>query len=229
MSRRRYKVGLNPDYDRRFDVLKGNSAILGKRGPNEFNMAIPQILNSIRSIQHYMDQTATLAKAKTEEVEAIIQNWETGFIRSGRPVPSEIPSQIVTQQLKAEAELDVLNEEVDWLKKELGKREAAVKAEKASHVLEYGPIGCGKGEPLIEVDGQDVVNKEGVLVISCKESPYDGMTVTDYFDQIVYPFLKARKAAANAYYSLPVEQRGPHTLNPGAVRPVSRENLPPRP
>ena len=228
MSRRRYKVGLNPDYDHRFDVLKRDSTILGKRGPNEFNMALPQILNSILSIQHYLQQTEDLAKTKAEALAAITEDWQNSLTRTGRPIPAKPPEQVVTKQLRAEAELDIVNEEVDWLKKELGKREAAVKAEKAKRVLEYGPIGCGKGEPYVELDGQDVIEKGGALVINCPESPYDGIKLPDYFSLIVYPFLKARREAMHVYASLPPAQQR-NTVSPGGCRPVERSQLPVRP
>ena len=93
--------------------------------------------------------------------------------------------------------------------------------EKSKRVLEYGPIGGGKGEPLLEVDGQDVIVKEGVLVISCKESPYDQMPVKDYFAHVVYPFLKARREATALHSALPPAQQR-NTVTP-------RPEFPPRP
>lgn len=229
MSRRRYKVGLNPDYDHRFDVVKGKSSILGGDTVNKFNMARPGILNSIRTIKHYLGQTEALSKKKEEELAAIIENWQNGLLRSGRPIPAEPPQQLTNQQLRAEAELDILLEESDWLKKELAKREAAAKKIVDDNVLYFGPIGSGKGDPQCEIDGQVVIEKDGELVISCAKSPYDGMKLPDYFSMIVHPFLKARREAVQAFHALPIEQRGAHALNPGGCRPVARENLPPRP
>lgn len=229
MSRRRYKVGLNPDYDHRFDVVKGKSSILGGDTVNKFNMARPQILNSIASIKHYLKQTEALSKTKEESLTAITENWQNNLLRSGRPIPAEPPAQVTNQRLRAEAELDIFLEEADWLKKELAKREAAAKKIVDDNVLFYGPIGSGKGDPQCEVDGQAVIEKDGELIIKCSTSPYDGMKLPDYFSLIVYPFLKAKREAVRAFHSLPPEQRGPHALNPGGCRPVARENLPPRP
>jgi len=229
MSRRRYKVGKFPDYDHRFDVVKGKSSILAGDSVNHFHMARPQILNSISSIKHYLGQTEALAKTKEEDLTALISNWQIDLQRAGRPIPAEPPAQVTNQRLTAEAELDILGEEIDWLKKEVAKREAAAKKIIDDKVLEYGPIGCGKGDPQSEIDGQQVIEKDGELVIDCKESPYDGMKLPDYFSMIVHPFLKARREAVAAFHCLPREQRGPHALNPGWRRPVARENLPPRP
>lgn len=229
MSRRRYKVGKFPDYDHRFDVVKGKSSILGGDSVNHFHMARPQILNSIASIKHYLKQTEALSKKKEESLAAITENWQNNLLRSGRPIPAEPPEQITNERLRAEAELDILGEEIDWLKSAAAKREAKAKKIIDDKVLEYGPIGCGKGDPQSEIDGQQVIEKDGELVIDCSTSPYNGMKLPDYFSIIVHPFLKARKEAVAAFHSLPIEQRGPHSLNPGWRRPVARENLPPRP
>jgi hypothetical protein len=207
MSRRRYKIGKHPQYDKRFDVLKGRSSILGTVQRGNFDFTKSLLTASIHTLKSAIADYEKKIKRQEETVAAVEQDWRASLQRMGKPIPAEPPGDVLRQRMEAEAKLDILGEEKDWLEKELKKMEAKAKAEDDRKVLYYGPQGSGKGDPLREIDGQKVENRKGELVIADGRSPYDGMRIADYREKLVGPYLK----------------------NHDRTRPVEKENLPPRP
>jgi hypothetical protein len=90
-------------------------------------------------------------------------------------------------------------------------------------VLKYGPQGTGKGEPLRELDGQTITLREdGVLFINDERSPYHLMSVLDYREYLIMPFLLSRSSTVKNKFGqeVKISTRG---------RGITRENLPPWP
>jgi len=250
MSHRRYKVGLHPPYDKAFDNEKGKSPFLNPKNFSDEKLQASHkdgleclILewegnkNGDHKGQFYNPmwggawQNSRLLNAK-EALAAIdveFEDLKAATKRSGKRLsPDVMPPALIEKRLRCEAKLDIVMEEIDALRKELTKWQAKEKKIFDDNILKYGPQGAATGDPPREIDFQPVIQKDGDLVINCKESPYDQMKLPDYYEKVVYPFLKARRAAVTAFYSLPPEQRGPNAPNPMG-QTVERSALPARP
>lgn len=195
MSRRRYRIGVYPEYDRMFDGFKVMSPILN---PSRYqcNEAAMRMFGkgSLRSfIADYEDKGGYISRYE-EEVEAIeeeFSNYQQEATNLGKSIADEMPKKMRRNWLEAQARLDIKLEELDRLRKvyeeiDVKDREAADR-----RVLYYGPIGVGRHDPLKEIDGQAVGQTEnGELVISDNRSPYNGMLVRDYREFVVKPFVR---------------------------------------
>jgi len=250
MGHRRYPVPLHPIYSKEYDRLKGLSPFLNPRSFSDEKLQASHKdgLESLilewegqrkgeRPGQFYNQMwggawvNSRLLNAK-ETLAAIDQEWsdmQAQAERSGKRLPPDQPQELTDKRLRLEAKLDIVMEEIDALRKELVKYQVKEQKVADNNVLKYGPAGSATGDPPREIDFQPVVQKNGELFINCKSSPYDQMKLPDYYEKIVYPFLKARKAAVTAFYALPPEQRGPNVINPAGCNTVERSALPARP
>ena len=224
MSRRRYKIGINPPYDQRFDRYKGSSAVLN---PKRFQINLVQMqMVSKSGLQALIERYEGLIDREGEELAAIGQDLKIAARRQGLLEPTELPKDVIIQRLKTEAKLDVLGEELDLLRKSLADIESREETVRADNVLKYGPRGHAKGDPPRMIDGQPVVEREGELVIICPASPYNEMRLEEYYTLVVSPFLESRRPKP-----MTEEERKTGHLRPTrwSTGVVSRESLPPRP
>jgi hypothetical protein len=139
-----------------------------------------------------------------------------------------MPAELVEKQLRLEAGLDIAQEELDALKKELGRWEAREKKATNDNLLKYGPRGSCKGaDPVREIDGQKVIQRDGEFFIDCPASPYHDMKLPDYFALVVHPFNLSRiqppltKEERELGPKIPFGRFGDGTIDPA--------DLPPRP
>lgn len=205
MSRRRHKIGKFPVYDAEYDLQKGASVIHNHRH-DKGNVALAFWSESgVRDLLKQWEGTedglypdpggpyhlVSHLKAAQDALAAVDSKFQNMIIaaqRSGRFPPETMPQELVIERLACEARLDVVQEEIDLLKKELA-RYANRKQEEDDHlILPYGPAGSTQGaDPPRSVDGQKIEwNEElGHFVICCKKSPYDGMKLPNYYVHIV--------------------------------------------
>jgi hypothetical protein len=237
MSRRRYKIDKNPTYDQTFDRLKGDSPVLN---PERFGMNEAILLMShMRGLEgllyallgdedrEFVNDFGTRFPARVPGAELVIKSIEADFEamkqaarNMGRPEPSEMPAELNEKILKAEARLDIYGEEADWLQKTLDEFVERKQEKDDARVLKYGPQGTGKGEPLRELDGQDIAtNGDGVLYINDKRSPYHLMKVIDYRTYVSAPFLASRS-------KIVLDKHGKEIKVSTRGRALKREHLP---
>jgi hypothetical protein len=225
-AHRRYPDGENPDYDRAFatqisasPILSGSKSVMD---PTAWQMASKKGLEALLiEWQGKAERVADLL----EKIGAAFENRKVQARRAGRPEPETMPQDLLEEKHKAEARADVTAEEIDFVRGILANRAAKEQAERDTRLLlTHGPVGSGKGDPVVEIDGQPVrANWKGDLIIDCPKSPYNKMRLADYIAKVVLPFLKI--------------QRRPLTKKEqdmGAYRPlrggsVKWEDLPPRP
>lgn len=207
---RRYRIGINPAYDRRYDWLKGGSLLLNPNG-KRFDFKV-------------MEATAlrVLSEWNTKEgVECLVHDWK-GFLaqaqelldraileveldkgdafRAGRAEPVETPQQ-AKHRLELEAYLDIVTDELARLEKRLKEFKSVEAAKPENRILGFGPRGISKGGfddkgfalDIVKIDGQRVQQTDKGPVINEPASPYHGMMVRDYRAQIVLPWLKSKR------------------------------------
>lgn len=212
MSRRSFKVGEHPDYDRRFDLRKRESSILN---PNYrvIDQDVMQLSSKVgvKSLLYYlvgdergmvndrrntylMPSKIKVFKDRIKRIEEDFEGHKQDMLNQGRKIPEEMPKAMREQYDCALAELDVLMEEKDKLErllKEFDKKEANVSE---GRVLQHGPIGSGKLKDgiLIEIDSQRVSQRtDGRLFIDDVRSRYNRMLVEDYHEFVVQPWKAA--------------------------------------
>jgi hypothetical protein len=251
MSRRRYKIGKFPVYDKKFDREKSESFLNPRNVFFDIKFAFGSSPATASMVLEWEGETQGEHKGEypapdgwqkskiliaQEALDAVDAKWKATKAqakRCGRPIPKEMPADLVNERLKAEAVLDIRQEELDFLKKKLGEWETKETKQKASMILRYGPRGSAKGEPPREIDGQDVVQRDGKLVINCFESPYHNMELPDYFEKIVYPFNRRDSELQQRWAEMTQQERRDY-LKQGGRAPnmgltVPWEDLPPRP
>jgi hypothetical protein len=111
----------------------------------------------------------------------------------GNAVPEKMPDELQTKLYQAEADYDVTLEEIDAIKAYIDALVKQKANESNQLVLRHGPIGTGSMDNgiLAEIDGQTVKpDRDGVLRIDDKRSPYNGMLVADYKRHILKPYHK---------------------------------------
>lgn len=175
MSHRRYKIGLNPRYDKTFDRVKSQSPFLNpavresqgawqnpefvqscqKNGlvalirqfGGDGDKAHPgQWLNRLLDPPRWEPSFVMRAEEAIAAVDEDFENMKLRAVRSGRIPPEEMPQELVDRRLVAEAAADVLREELDSLRRELETK--YVKKEQArqdSKILVHGPQGACMG------------------------------------------------------------------------------------
>ena len=135
------------------------------------------------------------AKLKLAELEQEFATINETRQKAGKAPLEEMPAELFEKRLKAEAILDVLQEELEFIQSLLAGFNQKKEIKLAQGVLKNGPTGTGrmKNGTLALIDGQPVKKLEsGLLVIACPSSPYHGMSVPDYRDTIIRPWLIRR-------------------------------------
>lgn len=192
---RRYRIGLNAQYDNEFDRLKGQSKVLNPRSSMINDVALEASFNPAAVLQEW--EEANIPKAQAA-LNAAVLEWEkvqAKARRTGRPVPETEPPRILEQRLRAEARVDVTGDEVAALKRMVDTQARAKAAVKSEKILQHGPRGVAWGEPIKMIDDQPVVERDGELFISSKGSPYDGLPLPIYHSEVVLPYLRACRLA----------------------------------
>ena len=136
------------------------------------------------------------AKLAVEEIEQDFKAHQQRRVNLGYEPPKEMDASTQQKYDEALARLDVLLEERDRVAEKL---KAFVEEEREKRLLQHGPRGDGKGDPLREIDGQFISIKDERLVIDDKRSPYHGMSVPDYRKHVQEPWCKARKKAGKSF------------------------------
>lgn len=230
-SKRRYKVGLNPVYDREF-----NSRRIGSRVINGGNMlpgvntiiwdksaCIGLLLELRGSDDGYFYRNGLPVKAdipncheKITKLEKDFANYQQEAVNRGYPKPAQWPAELIEERFKREAQLDVMEEERDVIQERLDKFIAEERKRETDKMLMQGPSGNRRLQNgmLVEIDGQEVEQINGRFVITQTESPYFGVSVTDYQEHISEPWAKARLAIDNEEYKLTHEMYERGIRNP---------------
>jgi hypothetical protein len=128
-------------------------------------------------------------------------SYQAGRKKEGRTVTDEYPPHLLKKRVEAEARLDVAKRELEFLEERLEKYYNQPEAElEEKDVLSHGPIGRGvlRNGSLSILDGQRIEpfvlpDKDEILVIASKSSPYYGMSVADYRTYIIVPWVKERR------------------------------------
>lgn len=198
MSRRRYKIGLNPAYDKRFDHRKEHNALLNPTGQRMNWTALeatsggaPRMLKE--SQEHH---EATLRRLANHEEQ--FEKLKLQAAGQGRPEPTPSP-EFIQERLELEAEADIIGEEVDLLLKMVRDASARKEAARVRDILPFGPRGDRKGGiiksqsrsvpdtiiPVTVIDGQKVSYRDGnefkKPFIDDPASPYNGLDLKHYW------------------------------------------------
>ena len=197
MSRRRVKIGVHKQYDRRFDILKSRSQVLNPTA-NQISWQALEMGDEqgLRSVLAEVKLKLLRAERVVAQCDKEFEELKAMCVNAGGAIPAERDHKAQVEYLDALASADVTAEEVDKLQGLVDKFTRKKQVAEAVSVLKYGPCGVGKiGKGILSVlDGQDVkVNDDGLLVISDDRSPYDGMAVEDYKKHVVLPWLAAHK------------------------------------
>jgi hypothetical protein len=216
-SRRRYPVGKYPLYDRVFDRRRVNSDILNAGSKHvgihtkffdEANCRQYELqfigAETKKGKKYFENGDGDLemawlfaAEEKLNGLDKEFKEYQDRSRKEGRTIPTEWPKELFEKKLKYEARLDVLTEEYLFIKDLLKQYESKAEVKLAQGILRSGPVGSGKmrNGTLVLIDGQPVRKLDsGLLIINCPSSPYNGMSVPDYRDQIIRPFLTQRTA-----------------------------------
>lgn len=188
---RRYKIGINPQYDNHFDQLKSSSLVLNPRASMVNEITLEVSFGGASRILADWEGKLPVVTAALEGVAQEFENLKARARRSGRPVPQEEPPALLEKRLRAEALVDITGDEIAALRRLAEKQATAEATRKPDVALRHGPRGTALGDPIREIDGQVVVEREGELYISCPESIYDGLALPTYHSAVVLPFLRA--------------------------------------
>ncbi len=141
-----------------------------------------------------LDEALEQRKQAVEDALQAFKNYQQERVNAGRKRPEQMPSQYREPWERAEAATDILQEEIQAVKKALAKAEEKDKQKGVTRkVLPYGPKGSStlRDGVINQVDGQVVaLDEKNIPVIDDKRSPYNGMKVADYFETIVRPWVR---------------------------------------
>ena len=217
---RRYKRGENPYYDERYNGYVTRSAILN-RGLAERDFSKAFSLSTLAEINQelkFQKQLHTNAddgsiNDQLNQVEAKINSHKSECELSGIPLSIKpVEQNLMNQKYDLEARLDAKQLEIDKLEKMRQDYLKLETKERNTKMLRHGPQGARYGEPLKEADYQTVGMVGNVNVIIEEGSPYRGMSVLDYMQKVVQPWITNKtKPLMYRKYSL---------------RDVAREDLP---
>ena len=209
MIRRRFKLKEHPEYHQRYNILKQASFILNKNMESFEKMRLcdKQGLTGLLiewrgtdSRKIWMKENKEIksrlleAEERVKELEERYKRENMRLLNTGHlPFKSIYESSVAKEYLKALAELDIVQEEIDELEKLL--KEAIKRTEpevkKRKKVI---PQGNRWGIPVREVDGQKVsMGKDGLLVIDEPGSPYDKLPLVVYLQLVVERYHKEKK------------------------------------
>lgn len=196
-------------------------------------------------MQSGLENTAYIpfVEMQLNEIDRRFKTYQRKRLNMGYSETDEMPSDLLKEQLKKQARLDVIKSEVEVLNKKLKEYTDVIEKDEDERVLEYGLQGSGvfhgtkaKNPDLInvlkEMDGQRLeLNADGLLIIKDKRSPYNGMSVADFRALcVVYKQMrreqdraKLKRLQAEAReQGLPVPQQLPaHSL-----KKVNKKSLP---
>lgn len=255
MSKRRYKIGINPEYDSTFDNLKERSGILNpnKSGISSvcFDLWSRTGLELILAewagteddgtfediqIKRWVNSRLRDAQDRLAAVDTKFENMKINKQRAGRYPPETMPPEMVEEKHRREAAIDILEGEIENVKKRLAKHQATEKKQDDHLVLAHGPAGsCHGTDPPRSIDGQKVVwsEKQGHFLIDCEKSPFHQMRLPDYYLHIARPWRDAKRALVNELQvqandlNLPLGERLCHGNEAARIRRLP--NIPPWP
>ena len=121
---------------------------------------------------------------KIKAIEDSFKKYKIDQVHQGYAEPSEMPIKMLNEYYTLHASKTVLQAEADELRKRLNEYKDKEQKIDDSMVLAYGPRLFGKllDGRLHTIDGQNVTEIGGTMVISDQRSPYYGLSVPDYRD-----------------------------------------------
>ncbi len=98
------------------------------------------------------------ANERIKDIEKEFAQLKQKTINEGKRPPETMPKELQERLFQAEATLDIVKEEIEFLEKRLAGFEKEENKKSDGAVLQYGPQGIGKirGGILVEVDGEKV-------------------------------------------------------------------------
>ena len=234
---RRYQWGEQPVYDRKYEMLKMMSAVLnpvkrekigGPRGGDGTAEAadLRRKLNVLDGMDGLDDKyfaaefggeyrlcdrvkreldLAAAQEALKRSREAAVYNGHVRTFKEAKGLPGDRD-----RVLLCEATLDIVNEEITWLRTRIRELEAPAQARHDAELLKLGPQGSNTGAN--SIDGQKVGRlPDGRPFIDDPRSPYRRMLLVDYRQHVAHPYLKGLAGTGNIL---------------ARCTPCPRENLP---
>jgi len=209
MIRRRFKIKEYPEYHQRYNILKQASFILNKNMESyeKIRLCDKQGLTGLLIEWRGTDSRKIWLKENKEiksrllEAEERVKELEDRYKRENMtrlntghlPHKSIYESSVAREYLRALAELDIVQEEIDELEKLLKEviKKTEPEVKKRKKVI---PKGNRWGIPAREADGQKVImGKDGLLVIDEPGSPYNGLPLVAYMELVVKKYHKEKK------------------------------------
>jgi hypothetical protein len=211
-TKKRFKIGLHPSYDKCYDAVKSKSGILTPQGecPINFEALVTSDESGCRAMlrqikgddtgrcrdtfDNWIDaQLTTVLKHLGEKARLAFGNGytpeEVQAVLDGKsPYPPEADTdhgKLWADFWYALANVDCRLEEIDKLGQRIAHFEATKRAET---VLPYGPVGRVEKDEngkVIRIDGQTVNTDH---CIDDPLSPYTGMNVVTYMIDLVMPW-----------------------------------------
>jgi hypothetical protein len=239
MSRRRFKLAENPNYHKVFDTDKYYSIKNSELNSPSMERSRLSDRAGCESLQREILEKVRERSKNLKNIEVEFATYKDKCAREGRTVPAEMPRGLFDKWLESAAKLDVALEELDLCEERLkaisdGEQKASDEA-----VLQYGPVGIGKlcAGILSVIDGQSVaMSDDGILRIMHPNSPYHGMSISDYKQFVVAPYKNARTQQHKKRMDDLLQQHRKHPElalpeHPPALRisRINKANLPPWP
>lgn len=192
-SKRRYKIGLHPVYDKRFDRFRINSQIInsGNTFPS-VSMIIWDKGAIALELKKLQDEVIPSIANRLRNIDNEFARYQKMRVAQGYSQPTQMTIENYENKMVLEAQYDVCLEEAEDLEKKLESYLQAEQREADTHMLEWGLNEVSKlhglqaSDPtmtdcLKSIDGQKVeFTADGVLIINDEKSPYSGMAVSDY-------------------------------------------------
>jgi hypothetical protein len=250
-SQRRYKAGLNKIYDDAYDRLRLNSELLngGSMMPNIHTTFFDKegLLGAKLELEgneegkylrsgEYRMASIPMVEDKLQTIEERFEIHKEQMREQGYRVSDSYPKQLNDERLLTEAKLDVLKEELDEINRRLETYIDKEEAKSAGMVLVHGLQCFGKlrDGKLESIDGQNVKNIVGVMVICDDRSPYNGLSVTDYRELANKWRLQRKEAEKQKLIRLQDEarlkgERIPTQLPARSPYKIAKDSLPPFP
>lgn len=212
---RRYKpIGTNTIYDQYYDTYHSRSQCLNTvsgKFISGFNLSEETGLNGYKITlvgtkkgEYFNPDAHEWRIADIPYVKKAIENLEREFIfyksqriSEGYKEPDVMPDKMQDEKYRLEAQLDIYEAELVWVQKRLDDFAKAKQASRSKRILTYGCPGstCGNLQNGGEIDGQGCSLVDGILVINEPLSPFHGIAVYEYREQICKPWREAKQKA----------------------------------
>jgi hypothetical protein len=198
---RRYKRGIHPAFDNKFDLECTKSKILNAGAPELPNISTKfwDATNIKLTIAEYEGDeegnfykpdekypyrsTISAFQDRLDDLQKSFDRRNQTRALMGMPFEEEMTGEILTKRLQLEASMDVSLSELATLKEWLTKAKEKQEEVRKDTILKYG-LQCAvslRNGKISTIDGQKVFYiDETYPVIKDEESPYDGMAVSDY-------------------------------------------------